>query len=133
MKVNMKEVMQKAVKLAKKMEGDWIARMKMALKAVWALIKKGAKKMVKVEVMYGWKNCYVARIKGTHPKWKLDREFLNADEKQRSYSGKTGKNIYFIKEDGIYEKGESGNKAYFIIENGVRKDVELEDVLNLVK
>lgn len=45
MKINKKEVMQKAVALAKKMEGDWIARMKMALKAVWALIKKGVKKM----------------------------------------------------------------------------------------
>lgn len=45
MEINKKEVMQKAVELAKKMEGDWIARMALALKMVWALIKKGVKKM----------------------------------------------------------------------------------------
>lgn len=40
MKIDKKEVMKNAVKLAKKMEGDWVARMKMALKTVWAMIKK---------------------------------------------------------------------------------------------
>lgn len=40
MKINKKEVMKNAVKLAKKMEGDWQARMKMALKTIWAMIKK---------------------------------------------------------------------------------------------
>ena len=44
MKIDKKEVMKNAVKLAKKMEGDWVARMKMALKTVWAMIKKGVKK-----------------------------------------------------------------------------------------
>lgn len=37
----MKKVMKKAVELAKKMEGDWIARMKMALRMAWAIVKKG--------------------------------------------------------------------------------------------
>lgn len=37
-----KEVMTKAVRMAKKMQGDWIARMKMALKMAWAIIKKQA-------------------------------------------------------------------------------------------
>jgi|SRR5690625_5178969 len=46
MKINKKEVMQQAVELAKKFEGDWIARMKMALKTVWAMIKKGVKKVM---------------------------------------------------------------------------------------
>lgn len=36
----MKQVMAKAVELAKKMEGDWVARMKLALKMAWALVKK---------------------------------------------------------------------------------------------
>lgn len=40
MKIDKKEVMKNAVKLAKKMEGDWVARMKMALKMAWAMIKK---------------------------------------------------------------------------------------------
>lgn len=39
-----KQVMTKAVALAKKMEGDWQARMKMALKMAWAIIKNESKK-----------------------------------------------------------------------------------------
>lgn len=32
--------MKKAVELARRFEGDWVARMKMALKMAWAIIKK---------------------------------------------------------------------------------------------
>lgn len=39
----MKKVMVKAVAMAKKMEGDWIARMALALKAAWAMVKKETK------------------------------------------------------------------------------------------
>lgn len=39
----MKQVMVKAVAMAKKMEGDWIARMALALKAAWAMVKKETK------------------------------------------------------------------------------------------
>lgn len=35
-----KQSMVMAVELARKMEGDWVARMKMALKMAWAIIKK---------------------------------------------------------------------------------------------
>lgn len=40
----MKKVMTKAVAIARGLEGDWVARMKMALKMAWALIKKETKK-----------------------------------------------------------------------------------------
>lgn len=36
----MKRVMTKAVQLAKKFEGDWVARMKMALKMAWSIVKR---------------------------------------------------------------------------------------------
>ncbi|ANB66144.1 hypothetical protein GFC29_3863 (plasmid) [Anoxybacillus sp. B7M1] len=39
-----KEIMKKAVALAKKMIGDWIARMALALKMVWAEVKEKMKK-----------------------------------------------------------------------------------------
>lgn len=39
--MNKKQIMKNAVGLAKKMEGNWNARMKMALKIVWRLAKKG--------------------------------------------------------------------------------------------
>lgn len=45
MKINKKGVMQQAVRLAKTFEGDWQARMKLALKTVWAMIKKEEENM----------------------------------------------------------------------------------------
>ena len=38
--MNKKEIMKKAVALAKTMVGDWVARMALALKTVWAEVKK---------------------------------------------------------------------------------------------
>lgn len=35
-----KEVMTKAVEMARRFEGDWVARMKMALKMAWVIVKK---------------------------------------------------------------------------------------------
>lgn len=38
--MNKKFIMKKAVAMARKMEGDWTARMALALKTVWAIVKK---------------------------------------------------------------------------------------------
>jgi|SRR5690625_7218858 len=40
----MRQVMTKAVAIARTLEGDWVARMKMALKMAWAIIKNESKK-----------------------------------------------------------------------------------------
>lgn len=42
-----KEVMVKAVEMAKRFEGDWVARMKMALKMAWVIVKKQVTIIVK--------------------------------------------------------------------------------------
>lgn len=39
-----KQVMNRAIEIARTLEGDWIARMKMALKMAWAIIKNESKK-----------------------------------------------------------------------------------------
>ena len=46
--------MKKAVAMARKMEGDWAAKMALALKAVWAMVKKAMKnnKAEKEEVRF---------------------------------------------------------------------------------
>lgn len=41
-------VFKKAVKLAKTFTGDWIACMKLALKIIWAVVRKGANKMIEL-------------------------------------------------------------------------------------
>lgn len=130
----MKKVMVRAWEIAReaaaKFGGRAIEYIAGALKMAWAEIKKP--KFITVRVIYGWKSCYVAKIVGTHPRYKLDRQFLREDEKERSYSGKTGYNIYHIQDNGVYEKSSSGKKEYFVIENGVKKEIEYSDVLKLV-
>lgn len=51
-----KEVMKMAVKMAKKMEGDWVARMALSLKAAWAIVKKGSSIVLKSYTAKEWKN-----------------------------------------------------------------------------
>ena len=41
--MNKKFIMKKAVAMARKMEGDWQARMALALKKVWAMVKEAQK------------------------------------------------------------------------------------------
>ncbi len=101
-----------------------------ALKMAWQEAKQP--KFVKVTVMVGYKSCYLAKVVGRHPKYKLDRQFLKADEKERSYSGKTGYDFYYIEENGIYEKKSGDNREYFVVENGEKKVVEYEEVLKLI-
>jgi hypothetical protein len=43
--MNKKGIMKKAVELAKKMQGDWIARMALALKTVWKVVKAMSNKL----------------------------------------------------------------------------------------
>lgn len=130
----MKNVMTRAWEIAKegqrKFGGKVSEYLAEALKMAWAETRRP--KQVKVSVNYGWKKCYVAKINGTHPKWKLDRSFLKADKKHRSYSGKTGHDEFYIMEDGIYEKASGDNREYFIIENGTLVEVDFQKVLQLV-
>jgi hypothetical protein len=44
--MNKHEIMKKAVELAKKMQGDWVARMALALKTVWKAVKAMSKKVL---------------------------------------------------------------------------------------
>lgn len=44
--MNKREIMKKAVALAKTFVGDWVARMALALKTVWAEVKKMAEKIL---------------------------------------------------------------------------------------
>jgi len=54
--MNKKQVMQMAVKLAKQMEGDWIARMALALKTAWDIAKNGSHTKIEKYTAKEWKN-----------------------------------------------------------------------------
>jgi|SRR5690625_2917560 len=141
MKVNMKEVMTNAVKLAREMEGDWTVRMKIALKIAWNNIKKGAKKVMEFigsekqvkwandvyaksiekveEIIEGMKK-YAARTKGTKMTYEQYIKFVN-EMKQ-------------IKEASFWIDHFGYAKTYTEVANGLNKYVnkKKEDIINNV-
>ena len=125
-----REIMVRAHEIAKTLEGDYIARMSEALRMAWAEARRP--KFVKFVVGISRGTAYVARITGLHPRYKFDREFVRPMEKNRSWSGKNGTNIYYITEDGIYEKAYGSEREYYIIENGVARQIDLGTVLAMV-
>ena len=125
-----REVMIRAHEIARTLEGDYIARMSEALRMAWAEARRP--KFVKFVVGISKGTAYVARITGLHPRYKFAREFVRPMEKNRSWSGKNGTNIYYITEDGIYEKAYGSEREYFLIQNGVARQIDLGTVLALV-
>ena len=115
-----REIMTKAVKMAKKMQGDWVARMSLALKAVWIIAKKKAERF-ETSLEYGRKY-WIAKIIGTHPQYKMARMFLTenyTEDNQR----------IFKLEDGLYHGKFSNNPHYFVVENGIASRIEYDDAL----
>lgn len=118
-----KKVMKLAVKMARKFEGDWIARMKMALKVAWAIIKKGVNKMAELKTSTGSKNhkTWVAKITGTHPKFKFNREFVN--EFEEDGLGRT-----YDLADGFYDVCDAGERKYVKVEGGEIEKTNADDI-----
>lgn len=73
---------------------------------------------------------WLARITGPDPKYKLKREFLTADEKRHSSSGKTGTDYWHIRQDGIFEYDEAWkNRGFFRIEAGEFISMSRDEVI----
>lgn len=125
LKMTNKEIMTKAVELAKKMEGDWIARMKLALKTIWAIAKKVNNKVEKfvTELGYGRKY-WIAKVTGTHPQYKVDRQFLNENYTE------DGQRVFELV-DGLYHGKFSNSPHYFLVENGEAQRVGYDEVLEM--
>jgi len=65
---------------------------------------------------------WIAKIVGKHPKYNYDREFENTILRERSSSGKTGRNKYSLK-PGIYEVNASWDGREFL---KISKELEVE-------
>ena len=133
MKINKKEVMQQAVELAKKFEGDWIARMKMALKTVWAMIKKGGKKVMEFigsEKQIKWaKDIYPKAIEKIEKIIKAEdiEEYANKKEiRVKAYEQylKFFEEMKEIKEASFWIEHFGYNEFYHDFVNGFHKYVE---------
>src|SRR5690625_530912 len=117
-----REIMTMAVRLAKKMKGDWIARMALALKTVWAIAKKKVEKFETV-LDYGRKY-WIAKVTGTHPQYKMDRQFLTGNYTEN------GQRVFEL-EDGLYHGKFSNSPHYFKVENGNAERVEYAEALEM--
>lgn len=77
---------------------------------------------------------WVAKITGKHPQYKFEREFLTADDREWSRTGKTGWTYYEVEEGEIYEVNEPWHGRYFVtIENGETREIHAEDVLRMIE
>jgi hypothetical protein len=56
---------------------------------------------------------WVAEIKGTHPKYRFEREFVGEDERNWSGSGKTGTTYYAVEYGKVYEVNVPWGERYF--------------------
>ncbi len=122
----MKNVMKKAWDIAKKGQkkfgGKVSEYLAAALKMSWALTRK-----TRVTTTAGSRNhkSWVAQITGTHPKFKLNRSFVESVDHNMSER-------YFDLVDGIYEVCDAGSRQFFHIVKGNVEEVEYSEVMELV-
>jgi len=94
-----------------------------ALRQAWSEAR--APKTVEIEIPADTRKCrtYVARITGTHPVYKLNREFLNQDD-----DGQYGEKVFHLTE-GYYEINNGRRKILVKISNGTETVVDATEVL----
>jgi|SRR5699024_2363266 len=96
-----------------------------ALKMAWA---EANNETATLETTFGSRKnkSWVAKINGTHPKWKLNRKFVEAVE-ENEYAGKT-----FELENGIYEVCDAGDRDFIEVANGEVYYIEYNEVMSVV-
>lgn len=127
----MKNVMTKAWEIAREGQMKFGGKVKEyfaeALKMAWAIVKAG-KQTAQIKTTSGSRKhkSWVAEITGTHPKWKLNREFVEAVEED-SWTGKV-----FELKSGIYEVCNAGDREFIKVKNGEVEYIEYAVVMGLV-
>jgi len=76
---------------------------------------------------------YIAKIRGPHEVYHLDREFIQPVDMTRSCSGKTGTQSYKITEPGYYEVQEEGERTYWNFHGDSLEKTTLDEVQEMVK
>jgi len=128
-----RNVMKKAHQIAKTLEGDYRARMSLALRQAWKEEKRVEKKVIKVNHQPSGGKEWVAEITGRDPKYTFKREFLNAVARNWSYSGKTGTTSFELEPGKVYEINEPWKGRRFVeIQNGELKTLNTEEVLSKI-
>lgn len=127
----MKNVMKKAWEIAREGQKKFGGKVKEyfaeALKMAWSIVK-AANKVATVKTASGSKKhkSWVAKITGTHPKWKLDREFVEAVE-ENDWTGKV-----FELAEGVYEVCNAGDRDFIRVADGEVEYIEYEEVIGMI-
>lgn len=127
----MKKVMVRAWEIAregqKKFGGNVREYFAIALKMAWSETKHTKKVSFEIRHQPSGGKEWVAEITGRHPKYKFERKFINASQRNWSSSGKTGRTTFSLEEGKIYEVNEPFVGRYFVtVENG--KVIDLENI-----
>lgn len=96
----MKKIMKRAHELARMMEGDYAARMALALRQAW---REARQVSYAVNHQPSGGKEWVAEIVGRHPKYNFERRFLTPIARDWSRSGKTGTTTFLLEEGKVYE------------------------------
>lgn len=70
---------------------------------------------------------YVAELRGLHPRYRFDRDFLEPERPQ----GKSKKRTYHL-EGGLFEISEDGNRRYLAIVNNRSIEIQADDLVAVV-
>jgi hypothetical protein len=127
-----KNVMKRAHQIAKSLEGDYRARMSLALRQAWREVTV-QNMVLKVNHQPSGGKEWVAEITGRDPKYKFQREFLQPVSRDWSSSGKTGFTSFELEPGKVYEVNEPWKGRRFVeIQNGEIKTLDTEEVLSKI-
>lgn len=122
----MKTVMNKAWEIAKAAVVKFGGRVKeyfaAALKQAW-IEAKNVKTSFSLRADKKGQRTWIAKVTGTHPTYKLQREFLTTNE--TDWLG----NKLFELENGYYSYDSAKDRGYIKVENGSWVDVSYHEVL----
>lgn len=125
-----KNVMKKAWEIAKeavkKFGGKSVEYFSEALKIAWKEVKESAApKYVEIKISEGSRKhkSYVAKVKGLHDRFGIDREFVSHDHDHLRVK------VAIMFNGNIYEIQDAGDRKYVRIVNGQMVEMSYENVL----
>jgi hypothetical protein len=127
-----RNLMKRAHEIARSLEGDYRARMSIALRQAWKEVTV-QNMVLKVKHQPSGGKEWVAEIVGRDPKYKFKREFLQPVSRDWSYSGKTGLTSFELEPGKVYEVNEPWKGRRFVeVQNGEIVVISAEEVLSKI-
>jgi hypothetical protein len=128
-----RNLMKRAHEIARSLEGDYRARMSIALRQAWKEVKEVGNMVIKVNHQPSGGKEWVAEIVGRDPKYKFKREFLQPVSRDWSSSGKTGFTSFELEPGKVYEVNEPWKGRRFVeVKNNEIVAISAEEVLSRI-